>query len=135
MALLFHRQVPQQLLRNRLMTNPSEYLLIPLTNISATMPNMNRLYLDLIYKGSDYYAHYYPSSGPLKPGDYGIVTRDGSFLRHENIYSTKFKESFDPDGKVLAPIKQDSEDCIKIYSAHVKSLQAKVKTCVVNSTK
>jgi hypothetical protein len=57
------------------------------------------------------------------------------FLRHENSYSAEFKKSFNPDGKVLAPIKRDGEDCMKIYSAHVKSLEAKVKMWIVNSTK
>lgn len=99
------------------------------------MPNMNRLYVDLIYKRSDKYANYDPASGPLKVGTYGIVTRDGGFLVHGNIYSDEFKRSFDPnsDVAILPAVTQANEKCIKLHSTHVKSLQAVVqaKTCVV----
>jgi hypothetical protein len=88
---------------------------------------MNRLYVDLIYEGSDKFANYDPPSGPLEVGTYGVVTRDGNFLPHGNIYSDKFKASYKPDATILAPVKRANEECIKFQSSHVRSLQAAVK--------
>ncbi|KIM91365.1 hypothetical protein PILCRDRAFT_810638 [Piloderma croceum F 1598] len=91
------------------------------------MPSMNRLYVDLIYEGSDKFANYDPPSGPLDVGTYGVVTRDGNFLPHGNIYSDKFKASYKPDVAILAPVKRANEECIKFQSSYVRSLQAAVK--------
>jgi hypothetical protein len=91
------------------------------------MPNMNRLYVDLIYQRSDKYANYDPASGPLKVGTYGIVTRDGGFLVHGDIYSDEFKRLYNSDVTILAAVTRANEDCIKFQSAHVKSLQAAVR--------
>jgi hypothetical protein len=105
------------------------------TKALATMPSINRLYVDLIYQGSDKYANYDPPSGPLEVGAYGIVTRDGGFLVHGNIYSDEFKESYKPDVSILSPIKRANEECMKFQSSYVRSLEAAVQanTCVVTS--
>jgi hypothetical protein len=44
-----------------------------------------------------------PPSGPLDVGTYGVVTRNGNFLPHDNIYFDKFKASYKPDATILAP--------------------------------
>ena len=95
------------------------------------MPNMNRLYVDLIYKRSDKYANYDPASGPLSVGTYGTVTRDGGFLVYGDIYSDGFMRSFNLDVTILPAVTRANEECIKFHSAHVRSLQVTVKTYVI----
>jgi hypothetical protein len=44
-----------------------------------------RLYVDMLFRKTNMYAHYLPSS-LLELGDYGVVTRAGEFIKSGNVF-------------------------------------------------